>query len=263
MEVLTGRKPQPGQIKAILFDFDGTISTLRCGWEKVMEPMMIEFLGEAFAQKVAEYIDESTGIQTVYQMRWLVQQLELQGKGQTDRDEWWYKDEYNRRLMETVNKRKQDLDSGLLEPDDYLILGSRNFLNRLKEAGLALYVASGTDHQDVVRENKLLDVFDLFTLVQGAPERRADCSKEAVMRMLLAEKGLQGSELVVIGDGKVEIALAAEVGAYGIGVASDELKRSGVNPRKAVRLKKAGADILTGDFENTDQLVSWILGGTE
>lgn len=261
MERLTDRRPQPGQIKAVLFDFDGTLSTLRCGWEKVMEPMMVEFLGEGSEQKAADYIDESTGIQTVYQMRWLVQQLELRGKGHPDRDEWWYKDEYNRRLMETVDKRKQDLNTGALQPEAYLIRGSQAFLNRLKNAGLALYVASGTDHQDVVRENKLLKVFDYFTLVQGAPERRADCSKEAVMRMLLAEKGLKGSELVVVGDGKVEIALAAEVGAYGIGVASDELKRFGINPRKASRLRKAGADILIGDFEDTDAVVSWILGG--
>lgn len=261
MEILTDRRPGSGQIKAVLFDFDGTLSTLRWGWEKVMQPMMAEYLGKGSEQEVSSYIDESTGIQTIYQMRWLVQQLALRGRGRPDRDEWWYKDEYNRRLMQTVDKRKQSLETGSMDPEAYLIRGSRKFLGRLKQAGLMLYVASGTDHSDLVIENKLLGVFEYFTQVQGAPERRADCSKEAVMRMLLSQKGLRGAELVVIGDGKVEIALAAEAGAYSIGIASNEENRFGVNPRKSSRLREAGADILIGDFEETDEILRWILGG--
>ena len=34
------RKP----VRAVLFDFDGTISTLRCGWEAVMKPLMLEMI---------------------------------------------------------------------------------------------------------------------------------------------------------------------------------------------------------------------------
>ena len=51
-----------------------------------------------------------------------------------------------------------------------------------------------------------------------------DCSKE-VLRMRMEDKGLKGDELIVIGDGKVEIALGVEAGALTIGVATDELKR--------------------------------------
>ena len=35
-------KHEKTTIKAAVFDFDGTISTLRCGWEEVMEPLMLE-----------------------------------------------------------------------------------------------------------------------------------------------------------------------------------------------------------------------------
>ena len=37
MEYLTNERPA-GSVRAVLFDFDGTISTLRCGWEEVMQP---------------------------------------------------------------------------------------------------------------------------------------------------------------------------------------------------------------------------------
>ena len=30
------------RLRAAVFDFDGTVSTLRCGWEQVMRPLMLE-----------------------------------------------------------------------------------------------------------------------------------------------------------------------------------------------------------------------------
>ena len=61
-------------IDAVVFDFDGTLSSLRSGWEEVMEPLMCEYIpGEPDEVKelVKKYIDESTGIQTIHQMRCL------------------------------------------------------------------------------------------------------------------------------------------------------------------------------------------------
>ena len=31
-------------VHAVLFDFDGTVSTLRWGWEAVMKPLMLEMI---------------------------------------------------------------------------------------------------------------------------------------------------------------------------------------------------------------------------
>ena len=64
------------KIKTAVFDFDGTISTLRSGWESVMEPLMTEVLfgdnpTEAEITMVKEYISASTGIQTILQMKWI------------------------------------------------------------------------------------------------------------------------------------------------------------------------------------------------
>ncbi len=45
MEIRTPLTPRV-PVKAVLFDFDGTISTLRCGWEKVMGPLFVEILDD-------------------------------------------------------------------------------------------------------------------------------------------------------------------------------------------------------------------------
>ena len=66
-------------VRAVLFDFDGTISTLREGWPEIMAPMMVEMIAgpteptDALRAEVAAYIDRSTGIQTIHQMAWLAE----------------------------------------------------------------------------------------------------------------------------------------------------------------------------------------------
>lgn len=253
-----------GTIRAAVFDFDGTFSTLRCGWEKVMRPLMLEYISggqpydSSLEEKVNAYIDTSTGIQTVYQMQWLAEQVNAAGFGSPERDMWWYKAEYNRRLMEQVQTRISRLEAKQDDPAQYLIAGAVEFLHALKAAGIDVYLASGTDHKDVVREATILGVADCFTAIKGAPEHQAACSKEAVLKMLLEEKNLSGDQLLLVGDGKVEIALGAEVGAYTIGAATNEETLHGVNPVKRDRLLPAGADIIIGDFENLPALLEWL-----
>ena len=68
-----------GNIQHVLFDFDGTISVLRQGWEKVMIDLMVTSIccesppDPEIKAEVIEYIDQSTGILTIRQMEWLVQ----------------------------------------------------------------------------------------------------------------------------------------------------------------------------------------------
>lgn len=260
-EIIHPDRIPKGKIRAAIFDFDGTISTLRCGWERVMRSLMLELLCDGTKDtedKIDAYIDSSTGIQTVYQMKWLKEQVDSAGRGDPIHDVWWYKDEYNRRLMEEVSQRKERLRSGVDLPDMYLISGAIDFLNMLGEAGISLYLASGTDHDDVLLEAEALGVSEYFGVIKGAPRRAESCSKEAVIKMLLNESGLSSDSLLLVGDGKVEIALGAERGCYTIGVASNEETLCGVNPVKRKRLVNAGADLMIGDFTRRDELKNWL-----
>lgn len=255
-------RPQAAPVQAVVFDFDGTLSTLRHGWEAVMEPMMLELLsgGEPTDEDRAEvrrYIDESTGIQTIHQMKWLAEAVRRRG-GAEPLDPWAYKAEYNRRLMLPVNERLAAIQSGQCASEDFMVAGSRALLNALKLRGVKLYAASGTDHPDVVRESKALGLYPYFDEVHGAPVGAEDCSKEAVLRRLTEEAGLSGGRVAVIGDGRVEIALAKAIGARALGVASDEEKRQGLNPQKLKRLTAAGADRIVGDFADLRQTLDFL-----
>ena len=264
-----GRAPVP--VRAVVFDFDGTISTLRCGWEQTMKPLMLEMIsgGEpwnaALEAEVDRYIDESTGIQTIRQMQWLAERVHRDGANPSLPDDpWWYKEEYNRRLMQTVRRRVEAVRAQPELRHRYLMVGSETFLKALREKGVRLYAASGTDHCDVLNEMEALGVRHLFDAVAGAPERSADCSKEKVISGLIAREGLSGSEVCVVGDGKVEIRLGREAGMRTVGLASDEVALRGVNRTKRARLMAAGADVITGDFLDQEGLLAFLgLSGSD
>ena len=249
----------------VLFDFDGTVSTLRHGWESVMEPLMLEMIsggkpyGDGLVREVRDYINESTGIQTIHQMKWLAERVHSGGcNPDAPTDPWWYKGEYNRRLMENVSDRLKRLASGQTPRETFLIGGSEEFLRTLAERGIKLYVASGTDHPDVVKEASALGVDKYFTYIAGAPVAAESCSKEKVIADLIENEKLCGDDFAVIGDGKVEIMLGKQAGARTVGLATDESARVGVDNVKRERLIKAGADIIDGDFTDLEGLLEFL-----
>lgn len=245
-------------LDAAVFDFDGTLSSLRAGWEKVMEPLMVELIPgdkDEVTQLVRKYIDESTGIQTIFQMRWLKE--EITKRGGKALDEWEYKDEYNRRLMIEVGRRRQAILSGEEKAEQYLVPGGREFLQALKDLGVTMYAASGTDTVDVKAEAKVLGLDTYFEEIAGAERGTDDCSKEAVLRRLVKP----GKKLLVVGDGKVEIALGREAGALTLGIASMDIPgccSDEMNCDKYRRLENAGAHAIIPHFANVKEILSWI-----
>ncbi|MEF9973141.1 MAG: HAD family hydrolase [Clostridia bacterium] len=263
MEIIHHTPATP--VSAVLFDFDGTISTLRFGWDAVMRQMMLELIPNRrtpdaqLITRVDAYLDESAGIQTIYQMKWLAEQVQAFGATpNAPTDPWLYKDDYNERLMRLVKKRIEQVASGEVPAEQYLVGGARALLSVLKARGIPCYVASGTDDCDVRREAHVLGVDDFFERIAGAPLRVEGCAKEAALRGLIADSGLRGADIAVIGDGKVEIALAKSIGARALGLASDEAVRHGVNPLKRTRLMRAGADAITGDYLEADAWMAWL-----
>lgn len=250
--------------QAALFDFDGTISTLRAGWESVMRELMLDVLAgtdidcSELERTIDLYIDESTGIQTIEQMQWLVKAHKRYLGRTAPLDAWAYKREYTTRLKRSIRDRIAAVERREVDPELHMVQGAGEFLRALREKGVALFLASGTDHPDVVREAGILGVAEYFDDIQGAPLDRADCSKEEVINRLLREKGMSGQELLVVGDGKVEIGLGVRHGARTLGVASDERRIGGCDPVKQKRLLAVGADAIIAGFGDVDRLMAWI-----
>ena len=265
-----------GQIRHAVFDNDGTISTLRQGWEQTMAPVMIrailgdryETADEGLCQKVRrrvlEYIDQSTGVQTLVQMEALVEMVREFGivpPGKV-RDRFGYKRIYNEALMQMVGERTAKLKSGRLDVTDFTIEGAVDFARALRERGVTLYLASGTDHADVVAESNALGYASLFNGgTYGAEGDITDCSKKRVIDRIMSEHNLRGPELAVFGDGPVELRESRKRDGLAIGVASDEVRRHGLNLHKRSRLVKAGAHLIIPDFSQQNHLIDLLFGG--
>ena len=260
-----------GSVKHILFDNDGTISTLRQGWETVMEPMMIKaILGDQYKtadtslyhrvyQLVQDYIDASTGIQTILQMEALVEMVKQFGIVPKEEilDKFGYKKIYNDALMEVVNKRLEKLEKEELSREDFTMKGSVSFLELLRDHGMVLYLASGTDREDVLNEAEKLGYAQLFNGgIYGSENDIAKYSKKMVVDKIIREHDLHGDELIVFGDGPVEIREVAVAGGIAIGVASNEVRRYGLNRNKRSRLIHAGAHMIIPDFSQKEKLMN-------
>jgi phosphoglycolate phosphatase-like HAD superfamily hydrolase len=251
-----------GKIRHALFDFDGTLSVLREGWESVMVPVMIEAIcgpvppTAEIELEVREYVEQSTGILTILQMEWLVETVRkygLLGKPLSAKD---YKTGYLERLMVRVRQRISQVERGDCQADDCMLSGARSFLIDLVKRGTRLYLISGTDHPDVQHEASVLGLTDFFAgRIYGALDEREAHSKERIIQRILDEHHLFGDELLVVGDGPVEIRAARGRGAIALGVASNEVTRSGWNEHKIVRLSKASADLLIPDFSHSNELL--------
>ena len=66
--------------------------------------------------------------------------------------------------------------------------------------------------------------------------------------------------MATFGDGPVEIRETRKRGGTAVGVASDEVRRYGLNLAKRTRLVLAGADIIIPDFSQEDLLMKILFG---
>ncbi|MCP4643716.1 MAG: HAD family hydrolase [bacterium] len=255
-----------GKLTHALFDFDGTVSILREGWQLVMAPLMMEMIcGDTgptpeIEDEVRRYIDDSTGIQTILQMETLVEMVKAKGLVPDDQilDPWGYKKIYNDRLMERVNERIQRLESGDLSTREVTLAGALDFLERLAKHGLSMYIFSGTDREDVQNEARLVGAAPYFTEIWGALRTYKDYNKEMVLKDIISKYELHGSQVLIVGDGPVEIRNAHENGCIGLGVASNEVEGHGWDEEKRERLINAGADIMIPDFSEYDALMTYL-----
>lgn len=267
LEIINPQAPR-GKVRFILFDFDGTLSLIREGWQSVMIPYFVEELlqtphhepPEQVEAVVRDFVERLTGKQTIYQCFQLVE--EVQKRGGTPKDALTYKHAYLARLWKRIEHRVAGLKSGRIEPDSLLLRGSRPFLEALKARGIRLYLASGTDLVYVRDEANALQIAPYFEPhIYGALDEYKNFSKQMIIEKLLQENNLSGPELAVIGDGYVEIENAKKVGGLAVGVASDEVHPGGLDAWKRRRLISAGADVIIPDYSELETLITYLFEG--
>ena len=209
-------------------------------------------------QVVVEFVDNLTGKQTIYQMMQLCEEVEKRGVVSPS-------NRWNTKIYITVCSYQPWMNAspswqtGEIEAADLRVPMSLEFLQSLQKRGIKRYLASGTDVEFVRHEAELLGAASYFDGgIFGALREYQNFSKAMVIQGILDDFNLTGSELLVVGDGSVEIENAKAVGATAVGVNSAENNRYQMNADKRGRLLNAGADILIPDFRDGDRLLTYL-----
>ena len=255
------------QFRHALFDFDGTVSLIREGWQQVMIPMMVEILRTTPAAEdeatihrvVTDFVTRLTGKQTIYQMIQLAE--EVTKRDGHPQEPLTYKYDYLDRLWARIEGRVARLKAGEIDPAELVVPGAIEILAALRERGVTCYLASGTDEPYVIAEAVALGVTDYFDGgIYGALDDYQNFSKKMVIDRILRQHQLPGHELLTFGDGYVEIENTAAVCGLAVGVASNEAERQGIDAWKRQRLVEAGAAIIIPDFREYEALLDYLNG---
>lgn len=255
--------------RVAFFDFDGTLSLVRSGWLDVMVPMMVEILvdlksGESEDELrtiVSEFVWRLTGKETIYQMMEFADHVRRRGGTALDPQE--YKKMYLDRLWTRISGRIEALQKGHASPEEYLVPGAISLLELLKDRGLKMYLASGTDHAAVAAEAELLGLTRFFDGgVYGALDDYKTFSKKILIQRILSGLGVQGAEIVGFGDGYVEIEEVKLVGGIAVGVATREPACQEVDDWKRDRLIGVGADFIVPNFSRHRELSGILFGSS-
>lgn len=215
---------------------------------------------ERVVQQSREFIDKTTGMQTLKQMHGL--SLLVHEAGFVPRaevlDAPGYKKIYNDGLMQLVRERMRRLKNGELGVEDFTLKNAVPLLHALRRAGLRLYLASGTDEPDVILEAEALGYAPLFEgRIFGANQDMAHDAKRMVLDGILQQIGPQNAaHVLTFGDGPIEIRETRKRGGLTVGVASNEVQRFGLQLEKRSRLIRAGANLIVPDYSQLASLLS-------
>lgn len=254
--------------RVALFDFDGTLSLIRSGWVEVMVPMMVEILAdlktgeseEELQGIVNEFVWRLTGKETIYQM--MAFTGHVRRRGGRALEPLQYKKMYLDLLWTKISGRIDELNRGDVSPEEYLVPGARGLLERLRDRGLKMYLASGTDHAFMSEEARLLDVARYFDGgVYGAQDDYRSFSKKILIQRIISGTDVAGPQILGFGDGYVEIEEVKLVGGVAVGVATTEPACQEVDPWKRDRLVGVGADIIVPNFSRHDELMEMLFSG--
>jgi phosphoglycolate phosphatase-like HAD superfamily hydrolase len=254
LETIRPGASAPGA-RAALFDFDGTLSLIRSGWLEIMLDMIVEELaelgtGESEEQLRAdalEFIWPHTGKDTRFQMEAFADAI--RERGGVALDPLVYKQRFLEALFQVSDQRTADLREGRCPPDRYLVPGARALLEELRDRGLKLYLASGTDHDRLQHEAALLDIARYFDgRIFGALPDPEAFSKGMLVALMASEPGMHGSLLVGFGDGPTETIEVHRAGGIAVGLATDEPECRATSPFKRRSLIESGADYIIPNY---------------
>jgi phosphoglycolate phosphatase-like HAD superfamily hydrolase len=197
--------------------------------------------------QIEDIVLRLTGKETIHQMSALAEEVGKRGGKPKAAAE--YKSIFAERLNALVKLRLAKLRAGEVDRESLLVPGARAVLDLLVERDVALFLASGTDEENVKQEAEALGLTSYFAeRIFGAREDRRGFTKAAVVKHLLSGAGYKPGELAGFGDGFVEIREVSQAGGFAIGLATAEPECRVVDQGKRRHLIAAGAHIILPNY---------------
>lgn len=259
IEIAAHFRPRP-KLRHAIFDWDGTVSLIRGGWIEVMVDVGIDSFPSLDRALLHAEMLALNGRPCIHQMV-RISELILAAGGTPHAPEE-YQRIYAERLASAAADRLRTLRGGG-SPDAHTVPGAAGFLDALRARGITLSLVSGTPHPELIEEAALLNVAPHFGFRVHGPRDLADrdFTKRAAIHALVAEHQLASDELLLIGDGPVEMSEAKALGALAIGVASDEASPGSrrFDEHKRRQLLECGAEIVVPDYLDAAPLLALVL----
>ncbi|HZR16697.1 MAG TPA: HAD family hydrolase [Verrucomicrobiae bacterium] len=218
-------------------------------------------LEQTIHDQIVDDILSLNGKSSIYQMERCAQRVAEHGGPELEPERMLR--QYLGVLAKLVDERKEKVRRGAARPDEFVVHGARDLLQRLHGRGLVLVILSGTAEEQVKEEAELLGLAPFFgPHIYGSTADLMGSSKQAVIERLMREEQLSGERLLSFGDGPVEIRLTKQTGGLAVGVASDEDHNGSgkLHAQKAAQLREAGADCLIADYRNPGRLIKTLFG---
>ena len=253
-------KPEISQIKCVVLDYDGTLTTLRKGWDKILSAYAREKVNPGSLEKIPELeekllhlTDHAGGTTPKQLMSRLVAIIDHFGFVKAAPIDFYAK-EYADHFNEQINDRVSNFH---IDGESYVINGVRPMLKFLDEKKTINYVVTGSCTHAVTDElNKLL-LDNHFKRVYGASLETIGNLKEDAIREIMDRHSLNNHEVLIVGDGSTEIKAADTLNLPSIGIASDE-HSGGLCQRKRSNLLDLGAHVIIHDYSDFDKLWDWL-----
>lgn len=243
---------------------------------------LIDAAGAKPLEETDRFCVESAGLSALTQMEWAIRRSVEEGnikvncdmntnseiikriwKGEELFDDLPETDEMNELLKDKTPRlfklyeavlngycRDKNLEKAKKNPGEFLIPGSMEFMKFLKDKGVKNYFVTGAVvekgmgmYEEVealgfeIGENKLAEDIIGSTWTEKMP-------KEQVMKKLLKTLGIDGKNVLVVGDGRAEISAGVEMGS----VVISRLPKDAMHQRKLH--KELGSNIIIEDYKD-------------
>ena len=251
---------------------------------KENEKRLIEECGKKALPETDRFCVESAGLSALTQMEWAIRRAVEEGTvkincnmednseiikriwdGEEIFDDFRETDEMKDMLAEKTPRlfklyeavlngycRDKNLEKAKKNPESFLVPGSFEFMKFLKDNGVKNYFVTGAVvekgmgmHEEVEGLGYKIGTGEIVEDILGSTWTEK-MPKEMVMKKLREDLGVDGKNVLVVGDGRSEIYAGAEMGALVI----SRLPKTAQYQRKLH--KELGANIIVEDYLNND-----------